>query len=82
MIKRLYEKGRAGPGFINAGVYLLEESVFAGWEMPQAFSLESDFFVPHLLELAPRAFTAAGRFIDIGVPADYEQAQRMFEHGV
>lgn len=80
-ITRFREKGPSGPGFINAGVYLLERELFASFELPEAFSLENDVFVPHVAVLAPLAFVAQGRFIDIGVPADYERAQRLFEPG-
>jgi D-glycero-alpha-D-manno-heptose 1-phosphate guanylyltransferase len=80
-ITRFREKGPSGPGFINAGVCLLARELLAGFELPEAFSLERDFFVPRVAVLAPLAFVAQGRFIDIGIPADYEQAQRLFEPG-
>lgn len=73
---RFLEKGRAGTGFINAGVYLLSTDVFADLMLPEAFSLERDFLVPNLATLAPLAFPVTGDFIDIGIPEDYQRAQR------
>jgi NDP-sugar pyrophosphorylase family protein len=38
--------------------------------------MESDFFYPQVAELKPRYVTTNGYFLDIGVPEDYERAQR------
>ena len=69
------EKSQAGPGLINAGVYCLQREAFAPFALPQAFSIETDFFAPHALTLGLRGFITAGHFIDIGVPEDYDRAQ-------
>ncbi|MGC3996245.1 MAG: nucleotidyltransferase family protein [Anaeromyxobacter sp.] len=74
-VTRFREKGGTGPGFINAGVYLLEAGVFEGLGLPAAFSIEKDLLQPQLAALAPLAWVASGRFIDIGVPDDYRAAQ-------
>lgn len=71
------EKGRSGPGFINAGVYLLDRDLLQAEPLPRAFSFEADYLAARLPSLAPLAFPAEGRFIDIGVPEDYEWARRM-----
>jgi len=76
-IRRIAEKGRTGPGLINAGVYLLNARLLARYPLPQAFSFESDFLMTQVEELRPLAFTAGGIFIDIGVPDDYALAQRL-----
>ena len=68
-------KGVAGPGLINAGVYLFNRDTLPS-NVPQRFSLETDFLSPCLEALAPLAFDADGYFIDIGVPEDYQRAQR------
>lgn len=73
-----HEKGRSGPGAINAGVYLLGPAVLEGLELPERFSIESDFLMPQVSRLRPLAFEVQGDFIDIGVPEDYERAQRLF----
>ncbi|MEI9981089.1 MAG: nucleotidyltransferase family protein [Edaphobacter sp.] len=69
------EKGISGPGYINAGCYLLDRSIFDRAILPSAFSLESDFLIPNLSSLRPMAFFSDGYFIDIGVPEDYARAE-------
>jgi D-glycero-alpha-D-manno-heptose 1-phosphate guanylyltransferase len=39
------------------------------------FSIETDFFAPHIHELRPLAFITSGYFIDIGIPEDLARAQ-------
>jgi D-glycero-alpha-D-manno-heptose 1-phosphate guanylyltransferase len=79
----LQEKGAVGPGYINAGVYLLEPAIFNTISLPEAFSLEKDFLIPHLHALHPLAYSMTDYFIDIGVPEDYllaqSQLQRMLD---
>jgi D-glycero-alpha-D-manno-heptose 1-phosphate guanylyltransferase len=70
------EKGHAGPGQISVGAYVMNRGVFAPYRMPAVFSIESDFFVPHIHELRPLAFVTSGYFIDIGIPEDLARAQR------
>lgn len=74
------EKGRSGRGTISAGVYLIDRNLFEPYRLPQAFSLEKDFFEPYLTELQPLAFCASGYFIDIGVPEDLARAQSELGH--
>jgi len=69
------EKGTTGPGFINAGCYLLKRSLFAQFCLPPSFSFEQEFLTRYLEELKPAASTSDGYFIDIGVPEDYQRAQ-------
>jgi D-glycero-alpha-D-manno-heptose 1-phosphate guanylyltransferase len=69
------EKGLPGPGKISAGVYLMNQDLFAPYRLPVAFSLEKDFFAPHIKQLRPLAFRASGYFIDIGIPEDLARAQ-------
>jgi D-glycero-alpha-D-manno-heptose 1-phosphate guanylyltransferase len=69
------EKGFAGLGLISVGAYVMNRNIFAPFRMQTAFSLETDFFVPHLQDLHPLAFFTSGYFIDIGVPEDFARAQ-------
>ena len=65
-----------GAGHINAGVYMLGESVIA--EIPRrCCSLEREIF-PALIGKGLFAFPSQGLFIDIGVPDDYARAQSLF----
>ena len=70
------EKGTTGPGRINAGVYVLNRDV-SWFGLPDAFSFETDFLMPHLNDIAPRAYPTDGLFLDIGIPEDLDQAQTL-----
>jgi D-glycero-alpha-D-manno-heptose 1-phosphate guanylyltransferase len=74
-IRGFLEKGRPGPGLINAGTYLLERGLPGRHRLPHAFSFEADFLMPHVGEIRPLAFQTEGTFIDIGIPEDYARAQ-------
>lgn len=70
-----HEKRPCEEGLINAGVYLLRRDALNN--MPEKFSLESDYFERVVDGGALRAVECTGGFIDIGVPEDYELAQTM-----
>jgi D-glycero-alpha-D-manno-heptose 1-phosphate guanylyltransferase len=76
-VRGFFEKGRVGPGWINAGVYLLARTLLDGEALPTSFSFESDYLVPNVEALRPLAFRTDGLFIDIGVPEDYASAQSL-----
>ncbi len=69
------EKGAAGPGLINAGCYVLPKDALDDFSLGQSFSLETEFFIKYLHRSRFNGFVTHGRFIDIGVPEDYELAQ-------
>jgi D-glycero-alpha-D-manno-heptose 1-phosphate guanylyltransferase len=69
------EKGRSGPGFINAGAYVVEKAIAWPSALGERFSFERDFLVPETARLAPAAFRVEGFFLDIGVPEDLDRAQ-------
>ena len=67
-VTEFVEKGtRAGPGLINAGVYLLRREIVVGLPAGEAVSLERDVF-PRLLRGKVYGLVSEGLFIDIGVP--------------
>jgi D-glycero-alpha-D-manno-heptose 1-phosphate guanylyltransferase len=70
------EKRGAGRGFINTGAYLVDRKVFEPFDLPEAFSVESDFLAVHLGAIRPVAFQTSGYFIDIGIPEDLARARR------
>lgn len=72
------EKGSRGPGHINAGVYLVDTDLLAELPSGRACSFEQEVLMGRVAELRPRAHGARGGFIDIGVPEDYDRAQRLF----
>lgn len=67
----------AGPGWINAGVYVLQREALDGFRPGQRFSLETDVFP----RLAGRigAFEARGEFADIGTPESLSAFRRAHE---
>jgi NDP-sugar pyrophosphorylase family protein len=76
-VTEFIEKGiRAGPGLINAGVYLLPKKVVRGLPAGTAISLEREVF-PRLLDRGVYGFVCTGLFIDIGIPDDLLQAQTL-----
>lgn len=72
------EKGGAGAGYINAGVYWLRREVLADFESGRAFSFEREVLEPTVSRAPVAGFTATEGFIDIGVPEDYQRAQAQF----
>jgi D-glycero-alpha-D-manno-heptose 1-phosphate guanylyltransferase len=70
------EKGRSGPGWINAGAYVLSKEMQWPPTLPENFSFEVDFLAPEIIRLAPAAYQVDGFFLDIGVPEDLARAQR------
>jgi D-glycero-alpha-D-manno-heptose 1-phosphate guanylyltransferase len=69
------EKGRLGPGWINAGAYVMNTKLEWPADLGERFSIERDFLMPHVVELAPAAFEVRGFFLDIGVSEDFDHAQ-------
>lgn len=68
-------------GWINAGVYLLNKSFYLNHTPPQKiFSFEKDFlekiYPCHRIKTLP----VHHYFIDIGIPQDYQQAQKDFSN--
>ena len=77
-IARFEEKGSAaGPGLINAGVYLLSGEVVRGIPDSGPVSLEREVF-PALVGHGLYGFAQDGKFIDIGTPEDYLAAAAFF----
>ena len=76
-VVRFAEKGRAGPGLINAGCYVFRVDQFSGFKPGVCFSLETDFLAPLVESTAVALHVASGLFIDIGVPSDYTKAQHL-----
>lgn len=66
-----------GPGWINAGIYLLRKSLIASIPAGKFYSLECDLF-PQLSGKELYGFCSEGRFIDIGIPESYTAAQDFF----
>ena len=80
-IKCFKEKQYYKEGLINGGVYLLNVGDFLKLNLPEKFSFEVDFLAKPRNKngVDERKFFANIQdeyFIDIGIPEDYERAQR------
>ncbi len=77
-IIRFEEKAAmSGPGWINAGIYLLSRRVIEAIPAGAAVSLEHDVF-PSRLGAGLFGFRTRGPFLDIGTPESYAAAERFF----
>lgn len=74
-VAKFIEKGRKGPGWINAGIYVLRRDFPWPEQMSSPFSFETDVLVPFLNRIRPTAFACEGYFLDIGIPEDLDRAQ-------
>lgn len=74
LVRRFREKSdSSGPGDVNSGVYLVSDEIVS-YLSPNC-SLERDV-LPRLADGGQlRSFQASGRFLDIGIPHDFETAQ-------
>ncbi len=76
------EKGRGGPGLINAGIYLIDKGLISDIPPARTVSLETDCFPNWSAAGVLFGFAAAvKRFIDIGTPESYQEAQKLFSTG-
>ena len=73
------EKGQAGPGLINAGIYVLTREVVEMIPEAENYSLETGLF-PRLLPDTLHGYPAKAAFIDIGTPESYAKAEQFFAH--
>jgi NDP-sugar pyrophosphorylase family protein len=71
------EKGAAGGGLVNAGIYVLEISVVDRITPARPESLERDV-LPTLIGHGLFGFVVDAPFIDIGTPESLEEAERFF----
>jgi len=71
------EKGGTGPGQINAGVYRITRDLSVDFGASPSFSFEQDVLLPQTARGRVAAYAQTRGFIDIGVPEDYERAQKL-----
>jgi len=72
------EKKESGAkaGCISGGVYLFNRTLFTSINFPEEFSIEKDFFEKYYEHINFSGFVSNKYFIDIGIPEDYEKAQK------
>jgi len=70
------EKGdHAGPGWINAGIYLITRSLLQAIPENRKMSLEQEIF-PVWIVSGIYGYQLECRFLDIGIPEDYAKAEQ------
>ena len=79
IITSFEEKQPKDIGMINGGAYVINKERFLARQMPEKFSFEKDYLERFLTEWKFYAYVSEGYFIDIGIPADYTQAQDDFK---
>jgi len=78
-VVRFIEKGEeSGPGWINAGIYLLPTCRIMELKTGKQISLEREL-IPSLLQEGLIGYRASGQFIDIGIPEEFQRAQTLFQ---
>lgn len=75
IVEGFCEKGRAGSGWINAGIYYFPRQVLENLAVGVSASLENDVLGKQ--EGLLRAFCCDCEFIDIGTPQSYSQGQSL-----
>ena len=73
VVSSFAEKGRAGPGLINGGIYALSREVVPKIGSPS--SIERDVLPFLAADRSLVGLPSDGFFIDIGVPSAFEEAQ-------
>ena len=76
VIKSFNEKGDSSSGYINGGIYYFNKTWFENMELPYKFSMEKDFFEKFVENINIESYISDQYFIDIGIPEDYEKAER------
>lgn len=74
------KRGESSPGWINAGMYLIARSLLRTIPANGAVSLESEMF-PAWIGRGLYGYQSDGRFLDIGTPHAYAQAEQFFALG-
>lgn len=73
------EKQFQKEGIINGGVYILNKSILDSYSFPHKFSFEKEFLESKFSELNFNGYSSENYFLDIGIPSDYDQAQKDFK---
>ena len=69
------EKGVPGPGYANAGCYILPQEAIDLFAPGEPFSFELDYLAKEVSRRVIGYYVEDGYFIDIGVPEDYQRAK-------
>ncbi|MBL7745237.1 MAG: HAD-IIIA family hydrolase [Chitinophagaceae bacterium] len=80
IIRSFKEKQFYQQGFINGGIYILNTQSFLSEDFPEKFSFEKDYLEKLYAQRKFFGITDDGYFIDIGIPEDYNRAQKELTH--
>ena len=72
------EKTLNGPGYINAGCYVLKKLQLEDSAVPEIFSLETEYLEAKVEAGFFDVVICSGIFTDIGTPDDFQNAQLLF----
>ncbi|MEP6512855.1 MAG: nucleotidyltransferase family protein [Parafilimonas sp.] len=75
-IKSFKEKQFYDEGLINGGFYALNAEKFLKEDLPETFSFEKNYLEAYYAHRRMYGVVQDEYFIDIGIPEDYEKAQR------
>ncbi|MFT4092807.1 MAG: HAD-IIIA family hydrolase [Niabella sp.] len=78
IITSFKEKQYYDSGLINAGLYLVNKTLFLQRSFPPKFSFEKDYLEKVVSEKVLSGIITNTYFIDIGIPEDYNVAQQHF----
>jgi len=70
------EKRTALQGLINGGLYIIDVPKFVSEDLPDVFSFEKDYLEALYTKKSFYGLLQNEYFIDIGIPEDYERAQK------
>jgi len=78
-VKSFLEKQSCEEGLINAGVYIFKAGLLQQhFSFGQKFSFEKDFMEHFVSEMLFYGIEQEGYFIDIGIPEDFDKANKDF----
>lgn len=75
-ISSFKEKQHYETGTINGGVYILHAERFLKEALPEKFSFEKDYLEQYFQHRRMYGVIQNEYFIDIGIPEDFERAQK------
>jgi D-glycero-alpha-D-manno-heptose 1-phosphate guanylyltransferase len=77
-IKTFKEKQHYSEGLINGGIYIVNKTSLLSLSLPERFSFEKDYLEKYCQAQNMMGLIAEDYFIDIGIPEDFERANREF----
>ena len=80
-VKSFKEKQFYESGLINGGIYALHTTAFLNENLPSTFSFEKDYLEKFYTQRPMYGIVQNEYFIDIGIPEDYEKANKELANG-